>query len=603
MLPLRVRKRWLLVAVMVLAAFWLAAVTPITSPAPDQSTQLSTLSDTDRYGGMGGQYAPDPGEETPELPAGCKTFAASPTHTMRTLWPGMETYLNTQYVNNGKRILCMDELVKVQASSCGVVMTKIIETMRWPADLFPDPYRSYQFCIPKLDAELTQRLKSPANGTNTNPNTGSTQGGECWGWDILGNKDNICNVTKQIIKNLIVWPLRQAYQATDAQVGRFIFSTPADATYKNPTLLSLWEQSFGLACILLVVFVAWVAMRSIMGHSMSFLKYADIVEYIPRIAFGIAAAAASLFFIHTIIDLSNALSAMFPKATLLTYVNMDAGRLMAAILQSLYIILLFALILEEVARYAVLYVLIAFGPVIAMMSAARESTHLAKSYGKAVIWFSLLQPIQNALLYLSGSVQGAIGGGQDAGIMTFLVAIALMLITLAVFFIVARSALGGLAGSLGGMAAAFGGGFTGGLAAGFNGTRATLGTLGGLPGSIGRGIRNAYHTGGAVWNLGGYGGSAAMKLAGNVINSSVMGLGNLPTAISNIGKKPGDKKPLPFQRTAPTLKSVAGEEKRRTTQQARLHSGAHHLRQLIGISPMPTQPRPGRVPSAQGRLF
>ena len=88
----------------------------------------------------------------------------------------------------------------------------------------------------------------------------------------------------------LVQPLKTAFTTVQKQVNGFLWSTPAADTYQNKHFAYFWNLSIWLVNAYLVIVVAWVALRGMIGKTFSWLSYADVLEYIPRIGFGLLAA-------------------------------------------------------------------------------------------------------------------------------------------------------------------------------------------------------------------------------------------------------------------------------------------------------------------------
>src|SRR5579859_477284 len=184
---------------------------------------------------------------------------------------------------------------------------------------------------------------------------------------------NVCDLLNTVLHSAVVKPLNDALNTLIDQTKYFLWTTPPDTTYKNAALLHFWDISLWLAGTALAAILAWAALRSMIGQAFSWLSYANMLELLQRIALGLLAAVCSLEFTHFLVDVSNALCKMFDPTILTKMTDSAPDSSVAATLQGIYIFMSILLILEEAARYAILYILIAFSPLWMVAASIRET--------------------------------------------------------------------------------------------------------------------------------------------------------------------------------------------------------------------------------------
>src|SRR5581483_3784502 len=121
-----------------------------------------------------------------------------------------------------------------------------------------------------------------------------------------------------------------------------------------------------------------------LGSTMNWLAYANLIEIIPRLLLGLLAAYYSKQFFLLLIQTNNALTSIFEcanvaattdctKNVLSTIINAHATGTVAESLQIVYGCMGFLLIIEEAARIAVVYLLFAFSPILFFLASLRET--------------------------------------------------------------------------------------------------------------------------------------------------------------------------------------------------------------------------------------
>jgi hypothetical protein len=293
------------------------------------------------------------------------------------------------------------------------------------------------------------------------------------------------------------------------------------------------------------------------GQTINWLTYANAVEFLPRIIFALFAAYYSKEIFLILFQLSNALTHSFSSDTVKTLIDGQANSTIATVLQVVYAVMGFLLIVEEAARMAVLYLLFAFSPILFFLAALTETQSVALSSLKAAILFALLQPVQAAVLNVGDRVLTSVLAQHagNLGALNFLVAIAIMYICLMLFFSFNSLAFGKAGGPLG-LAAM---GTSLGLAAGGAKVALSGASKGGRALDARVGVKNSAIPG-AAWavsnvrsTIEGFGeaglalGYFAAKGSNMLINTGVRAM-NSP-AMKNIGSAAG--RHFGFQKTPP----------------------------------------------------
>ncbi len=214
-----------------------------------------------------------------------------------------------------------------------------------------------------------------------------------------------------------------------------------------PTRIRIFTTSENLSIWLvnayLVVVVAWVALRGMIGKTFSWLSYAEVLEYLPRIGFGLLAAYLSGHLIQIVVDGSNALSLVFSHSLFTSLTSGTPKDMISLVLDTVYLLMGLLLILEEGARYTILFVIIAFLPLLLFTACMKETQNIAKGAVRGLIFFTFLQPAQMAVMAVGQTVILSILHGDTGNILSYLVSIGIMIFVLAMFFSCARFAFGG----------------------------------------------------------------------------------------------------------------------------------------------------------------
>ncbi len=449
-----------LVLVILLLTF--AAMTRFSS----SSASLSPSSPTpQQFGGRGG-YSQGSQAPTPTIDLtvhNCLGYLVSPKNAIAIVFInyGISVdFLSDKYKTTDTPILCFDHWNWQKAQP--LQLSEVLTALGWPADLFQAKYLNYTYPIGPLSEQQKKDLEAATKGTyrpattTTNQQSTSTTDNNCkFTINVIFNPTiDLCGLARTIINAVIATPLRVVFGEVLKRTDGFLWTTSPDLTYKDTprsaTLHTYQTISLTLLWIALAAAIAWSAIRLMLGGAVSWLQYANIAEIAPRLVLAVVLACLSMQVTRVVIDTSNALGAVFNGAGLLEKMTQAApDGLIAVVLQVAYICLAFGLIIEEVARFAVLYVLIAFLPLIFGCFALRETSKLAAAGVKALLLFSLLQPLQLALISLGGSVASGVTGSSGLDILNLLAGLAILFLSLTLFFGVARASLGHLGTSFG----------------------------------------------------------------------------------------------------------------------------------------------------------
>lgn len=423
---------------------------------PTASAQATMLG-----GRGGGAVVTDPGRDPDNNPpqsgpgASCKSSLwATPLHAIQLFWPGMAGFLAEKYASvattdlNGQ--LCFDNW-NFQQMTCTMTIKQIFTVLGWPQDLLSSNGEYVQCVAPLTNAQRGQLIywQNQASQTTTAPASSNTS---CVLHLDVGITADIpvCEVVKIIINATIAQPLNTALSIVRSQTDTFLWTTPGAYSYENATVIKFWNISIGIVGVFLVVAIAWAGFRGMIGASQNWLSYAEALEYIPRILLGLALSIFSLQLCKGLITLTNALDTLGGSgSTIDQLVSIQPDRLITTVFAVLFEVVVFAVILEEIVRYAILYLLIGFAPLWCFAACLKEFSGLTKGCVKGLVWFALLQPLQNLLMLMGVGLVASLVGSGTATILNYLVAIAIMIMTLSLFFVIARSTLGGIAAPAG----------------------------------------------------------------------------------------------------------------------------------------------------------
>lgn len=288
--------------------------------------------------------------------------------------------------------------------------------------------------------------------------------GPCdWVLNIFGEHHIDVCLPLRLIVGAGASTVRTLYQSTAKQIT-FLWQTPLQPFQHDAVahLITAWNMSWSLVLLSVTAVIAYAALRYMLGSVLSWLSYATLIELIPRIVFALLAALYSKQFFVMLIQANNALTTLttqFNVDTLNIMLNQAPMGLINNGLQIVYGVLVFLLMLEEVVRIAILYVLFAFSPLLFFFAALRETQRWAKNAALAIVLFIFLQAMQAMVLHIGSQIMTSVihpnpesvsaglhstatGSTTDLNFLNLLVSIAILYIALTLFFGVVRIALG-----------------------------------------------------------------------------------------------------------------------------------------------------------------
>lgn len=364
-------------------------------------------------------------------------------------WPA--SVLNKKWQDYTSYRLCNDRYTWETVTALPV--QKVLQTLQWPSDLLASQYANQIVTLEPLSSfdPVTQQAQQQAQqqtggqSTETNKNC-------LWHISFIVSTDiDICQPIRLLVGAASAG-IRWIYQNTTAQIN-FLWQTPLQPFQDDKTsgLLTIWSTSWAIVLTCITAVLAYGALRYMLGSVVSWLAYANLAELIPRLLFGLLAAYFSKEFFIMLIQANNALAGIFNHGTLETVINGRTAGVVDESLQIVYGLLGFVLIIEEVARIAVIYLLFAFAPILFFLASLRETQRWAKMAVTIAVIFVFLQAIQSATLDVGGRVMATVLHNTEGqlGFLNLLVSLTILYVTLMLFFVLARMALGAGGGMFG----------------------------------------------------------------------------------------------------------------------------------------------------------
>jgi hypothetical protein len=359
--------------------------------------------------------------------------------------------LNRQWQDYATYRLCNDRYTWETATQMPI--EKVLQQLGWPSlknppDLLQPQYDDQIVMLQPLSSfdpvtqQAQQQAQQQANGQSTETNKNCL-------WHVsfafINGDIDICQPIRLIVNEASAG-VRWGYQSTASQIS-FMWQTPLQPFQDDKTsgLLTIWSTSWAIVLICITAVIAYGGLRYMLGSAVSWLAYANIAELIPRLLFGLLAAYFSREFFIMLIQGNNALAGIFNHDTLDTVINGKAAGVVTESLQIMYGLMGLCLMIEEVARMAILYLLFAFAPILFFFASLRETQRWAKTAAVAAVVFVFMQAAQMATLDVGGRVLGTIlkNTGGNLTLLNILVSLAILYLTLLLFFSLARMALGG----------------------------------------------------------------------------------------------------------------------------------------------------------------
>jgi len=231
---------------------------------------------------------------------------------------------------------------------------------------------------------------------------------------------NIADSLHQVIAGVLDSPLN------------VITRTPADASYGNPTVQSLWSTVRNVANAALAV-VTLAGAFNLVVHDRTGSPYHEAMELLPRLVLGFLLVNTSLSWGRLIIDANNALCQGLGQATLPGWQSTDAGsQLLAQVVAALiYLITGLLLLIQSLMRLALIDLLLAVAPIALLCWVLPQTQSWARLWSSTFIGAVATQFVQVLALKLGGSLMTYLAAPtSNATLMTIFLAIALLALTL-----------------------------------------------------------------------------------------------------------------------------------------------------------------------------
>lgn len=354
--------------------------------------------------------------------------------------------LTPKWQNDPSYRLCNDRYTWQTVTT--LPLNTVLQTLQWPSDLMAPPYANQVVTLQPLSTfdpvtlqaqQQTQQTGNQQTPTETNP--------QCL-WHVnlpFVSQIDICDPIRALV-NAASAAVRGIYQNTEAQIS-FLWQTPLQPFQDDKTsgLLTVWSTSWAIVAACIVAVVAYAALRYMLGSTVNWLAYANLAELVPRLLFGLLAAYFSKEFFIMLIQGNNALTGIFNHNSIVTIVNGKASGIVDESLQILYGLMGLCLMVEEIARMAILYLLFAFAPILFFFASLRETQRWAKTAAVGTVVVVFIQAAQTATLDVGGLVLKTVLKNTDGNLsfLNLLISLAILYLTLMLFFSLARMALGG----------------------------------------------------------------------------------------------------------------------------------------------------------------
>jgi hypothetical protein len=353
-------------------------------------------------------------------PANCKGTVTTAKDATKYLLGLDATDIAKKYLNNQDKILCYDDWKWDTDSTQQISTSYFLDFVKWPSDFFT---RGVMYVVP---------LKGPNTTVQDSSDYCNNQGLEFI-------KIPACGIMIGVYKSTIVQSIRDATYNVTNQANGILWETKPEYTYNNKLFNHFYDLSIWLVNAFLVVAIAWAALRSMTSKLFSdWLTYASSKELLARIVLALLCAYLSMHIVQITIDLSNALCGVFGHDLFNKLGSKDSNDFMTLTLQVIYFLLSILLILEETMRYAILFVCIAFMPLLLFTASLKETQFIAGGAVRGFIFFTLLQPVQMAILSVGESLYESLFKDNSTDILSYLVCIGIMILAIAVFFSFAR---------------------------------------------------------------------------------------------------------------------------------------------------------------------
>ncbi|MBO0782460.1 MAG: hypothetical protein J2P37_26905 [Ktedonobacteraceae bacterium] len=362
-------------------------------------------------------------------------------------WPADR--LSSKWQHDTVDRLCLDYWAwndpQFGAKGTDVPVHELLRTLHWPADLFAKPWSEGTIHVHLIGfVAPVQPVTGPTQTVFQDGNGNKESTPACFLALPFGQSFDLCQATRGLI-NAAAQAIGDFYR-TNTQALHFLWQTPLSPFQDNQPvgLIHLWTTSWTIVLVCVTSVVAWGALRSMLGAVVSWLSYAQVMELLPRLVFALLAALLSRHLFLLLIQANNALSSIFSSTTLQTIVGTPNPGIRLGLLQIVYGLLGFVLVVEEAARLAFLYILYAASPLLFFLAALPETQRWAQSAARAAILLTFLQAIQLFILDVGNRITLSIlrQSNGSLSIVQLLLALAVLYVALATFVAIVRMAFG-----------------------------------------------------------------------------------------------------------------------------------------------------------------
>ena len=241
--------------------------------------------------------------------------------------------------------------------------------------------------------------------------------------------------------------MREAMASLCCQSLNFVTQTPPALSYASPSVRGLWGTVRAIANAGLVLAAAWGAFNVIVrGHLGS--PYHEALDLFPRLALGALLVNTSLWWTQLAVDANNALCGAVGQAGLPAWDRVGSvGQAAVAVVVTLvYLVMGLILLLQQLARLALVDVLLVLAPVGLLCWILPQTQNWARLWSGTFFTTVFTQFAQVATLRVGASLIGdylTLGWG-DAQILSLLLAIAVLALTVKMPSLMRASVGGGM---------------------------------------------------------------------------------------------------------------------------------------------------------------
>ena len=212
----------------------------------------------------------------------------------------------------------------------------------------------------------------------------------------------------------------------------FITQTPADGSYRSPTVTTLWGAVRGLANAALALVVLWGGFNLIVREHIG-SPYHEAMELVPRVVLGALLANTSLSWAQLAIDANNALCQVVGQTSLPAWDRADSATqtLVDVIAILIYLVTSLLLLLQMLMRLALIDVLLVAAPLGLLCWVLPQTQSWARLWSGTFFATVFTQFVQVLALKLGGSLLTELTPmAADAALLSVLLGIAVLALTL-----------------------------------------------------------------------------------------------------------------------------------------------------------------------------